>query len=575
MNRTAFFLSLMLTVGLSEWSPPFLEAALAHEADHRSSSSSTLIVQQQSKSSNVPLLQNLGSHQHPITTRNPLTQRYFNQGLILAYGFNHAEAERAFREAARLDPNCAMCYWGIAYVLGPNINAPMAEAAVPPAWAALQKALALAPKGSERERAYIQALAQRYRAKPVSDRASLDRAYATAMRQVAQRYPDDLDAATLFAEALMDLSPWNYWTKEGQPTTYTSEIVATLEGVLQRHPNHPGANHFYIHAVEASPHPELAIPSAQRLETLVPGAGHLVHMPSHVYWRVGRYHDAARMNEQAIAVDETTFALTRSPADQGTHSFYAVGYYPHNIHFLFAAAQMEGRSQLALQAARKLVSKIPEQAYRDVPALEDYKPMPLFALVRFGQWQAILQEPKPDPQFQYTTGIWHWARGRAYLRQGNRVQAQAEYQQLRRIAQTQAMKNLTLASFPQAATLLDLASHILAGELAGAAGQTDQQIVQLQQAIRIQDSLSYIEPPSWYYPVRQDLGRVLLQASRAKEAEAVYRQDLKQYPHNGWSLFGLMQSLQAQGKTREAQGVQRRFQEAWKYADVSFTASQF
>jgi tetratricopeptide (TPR) repeat protein len=573
MNKSVFFLSLLLTVELSEWTVPFIKEASAHNSGQHSAEGRSLRAQKQPESE-VPLF-NLGNHRHPISTQNPLAQRYFNQGLILAYGFNHAEAIRSFQEAARLDPNCAMCYWGIALALGPNINAPMADAAVPPAWTALQKAIALAPKASSREQAYIQALAKRYSAKPVSDRSPLDQAYANAMRQVAQRYPNDMDAATLFAEALMNLTPWNFWTKAGQPTTYTSEIVATLESVLQRNPNHPGANHFYIHAIEASQHPELAIPSAQRLETLVPGAGHLVHMPSHVYWRVGRYHDAARINEHAIHTDEATFAIQGSRPDQGSHSFYALAYYPHNIHFLLAAAQMEGRSQLALEAARKLVSKIPDQAYDQVPALEDFKPMPLFALVRFGQWQAILQEPQPDPKRQYTTGMWHWARGMAYVRLGKLAQARTQYQQLHQIAQTKAMKELTLASFPQASTLLDLASHLLAGELAGAAGQSDGQIAQLRSAVRIQDSLSYIEPPSWYYPVRQSLGVALLKANRAREAEKVYREDLRQYPNNGWSLFGLAQSLQAQGRSREAQTVQQRFQEAWKYADVSLTAAQF
>lgn len=563
MKRSAILLSLLITFGLSEWTGTPLKRAIACEsgADHPEASDRP-----------VPLFNNLGNHHHPISTKNPLAQRYFNQGLILSYGFNHAEAERSFREAARLAPDCAMCYWGIALVRGPNINAPMDDAAVPEAFAAVQKALLLAPKASEVEQAYIQALAKRYAPKPVEDRTPLDQAYANAMRELSQRYPEDLDAVTLFAEALMDLSPWNYWTKDGQPTTYTNEIVTTLESVMKRNPEHIGANHYYIHAVEASQTPEKALPSAQRLETLVPGAGHLVHMPAHIYWRVGRYHDAARINEHAIRADEAH--IIGGTRDQNAHSFYALAYYPHNIHFLFAAAQMEGRSELALEAARKLVAKIPNQAYRNTPALEDFKPMPLFALVRFGKWQEILQEPQPASELQYATGIWHWARGLAYVREGQLDQAIAQYKQLNKIAQTDAMKELTLASFPKASTLLNIASHVLAGELAGARGQTDQAIAQLKEAVRIQDSLSYIEPPSWYYPVRQNLGHALLVAGRAKDAEAVYREDLRQYPHNGWSLFGLAQSLRVQGKTKEAQAVQKRFQEAWKYADIKLTASR-
>lgn len=563
MKRSAILLSLLITFGLSEWTGTPAKQAIACEsgADHPESSDRP-----------APLFDNLGNHHHPISPKNPLAQRYFNQGLILSYGFNHAEAERSFREAARLAPNCAMCYWGIAFVLGPNINAPMDDAAVPEAFAAVQKALELAPKASKTEQAYIQALAKRYAPKPVEDRTPLDQAYANAMRELSQRYPDDLDAVTLFAEALMDLSPWNYWTKDGQPTTYTNEIVTTLESVMKRNPEHPGANHYYIHAVEASQAPEKALPSAQRLETLVPGAGHLVHMPAHIYWRVGRYHDAARINEHAIRADEVH--LVGGTRDQNAHSFYALAYYPHNIHFLFAAAQMEGRSELALAAARKLVAKIPDQAYRDIPALEDFKPMPLFALVRFGKWQEILQEPQPASQLQYATGIWHWARGLAYVREGQLDQAIAQYEQLSKIAQTDAMKELTLASFPKASTLLNIAANVLAGELAGAHGQTNQAIAKLKEAVRIQDSLSYIEPPSWYYSVRQNLGHALLVAGRAKDAEVVYREDLRQYPHNGWSLFGLAQSLRVQGKTKEAQAVQERFVEAWKYADVKLTASR-
>ena len=409
---------------------------------------------------------------------------------------------------------------------------------------------------------------------PVADRAPLDLAYADAMRELSRRYPDDLDAATLFAEALMDLSPWKFWTKDGRPTTYTDEIVSTLEAVLARAPEHPGANHYYIHAVEASLTPERTIPSAQRLETLVPGAGHLVHMPSHTYWRVGRYHDAARINERAIRADQAYFRVGGTP-DQNAHSFYSLAYGSHNVHFLFAAAHMGGRSALALEAARGLVARIPEQAYREVPPLEDFRPMPLFALVRFGKWAEILEEPRPAAQLQYTTGVWHWARGLAYLRLGQVDAAQREYEQLATIAQSDAMKALTLASFPTASTLLDIASGVLAAELAGAHGQTDAMIARLEATAAVQDDLPYIEPPSWFYPVRHNLGAALLQAGRAAEAEAVYREDLRQYPNNGWSLFGLAESLRAQGKAAEAAEVQQRFEAAWQHADIVLSSSRF
>ncbi|GAB4436736.1 MAG: hypothetical protein Fur0044_33730 [Anaerolineae bacterium] len=520
----------------------------------------------------TPLMGNLGSFHHPITTDSELAQRYFNQGLMLAYGFNHELAIQSFKDALKLDPECAMCYWGIAYALGPNINAAMEDAAVPEAYAAVQQAQKLAAQASPVEQAYIKALAQRYSAEPVEDRSALDKAYADAMRQVARQYFYDADAMTLFAEALMDLTPWNYWTKDGQPTEYTKEIVATLETALKINPNHAGANHFYIHAVEASLTPELALPSAERLEGAVPGAGHLVHMPAHIYWRTGRYHDAYRINEDAVHSDERTVG---GKPDQGAHTLYSLLYYPHNIHFLMAAGQMEGRSQDAIAAARRVAADIPASAYEEVTAMEDFMPLPLFALVRFGQWETILQEPQPDAKFQYATGIWHWARGLAYTRQGEFDKAAAEYEQLTAIAQTEAIQNLTLYSFAQASTMLDIATHILAGELAGAQGDAGKMIAELEKAVEIQDNLHYIEPPAWHYPVRHNLGAALLQLGRAEEAEAVYREDLRQYPNNGWSLFGLAESLEAQGKTAEAAQVQQQFEQAWQYADVTLTTSRF
>jgi tetratricopeptide (TPR) repeat protein len=518
----------------------------------------------------TPLIGNLGSHSHPITTSSEAAQRYFDEGLTLTFGFNHAEAVRSFQDAAELDPGCAMCHWGVALALGPNINAPMDAAAVPEAFAALQQAQTLASGASPAERAYIKALATRYVAEPIADRATLDLAYADAMRQLSRQYPDDLDAATLFAEALMDLTPWQFWTKDGQATDYTGEIVQTLESVLARNPEHPGANHYYIHAVEASRAPERALPSAERLERLAPGAGHLVHMPGHVYWRTGRYQDAVRVNEVAILADEVTIRRGLSGADQGSHSYYSLSYYPHNIHFLFAAAQIQGQSGLALTAARKLVASIPAEAYKAAPALEDFRPM-----VRFGRWDEILAEPQPPAELQYTTAIWYWARGLAYVRQGQPELATIELERLTAIAETDAMQELTLASFPKAATLLGIARGVLAGELAGVRGDTGQMIAQLEQAVEIQDSLAYIEPPAWFYPVRHNLGAALLQAGRAADAEATYREDLRQFPDNGWSQFGLAASLAAQGKTAEAAEAERRFAETWRQADVTLTGSRY
>lgn len=518
----------------------------------------------------APLLGNLGDHTHPITTQSALAQKYFDEGLILTMGFNHAEAIRSYKDAITLDPNCAMCYWGIAYALGSNINAPMDPAAVPQAWAALQKALALAPKVSKAEQAYIQALSKRYSSDPAADRAALDKAYADAMREVAKAYPADADAATFFAESLMDLTPWNFFTKDGKPTQYTNEIIATLEGVLATNPNHPGANHFYIHTVEASHDNERAIPSAERLAHLVPGAGHLVHMPAHVYWRVGRYDDAVMANEHAIHTDETYLP------DRGVQltDWYPAAYYNHNIDFLLAAAQMEGNSKMSIEAANKLVQGIPEKLYEQT-YFEYFKPMPLFALARFGKWKEVLEQPQPDAKYQYTTGAWHYARGLAFVRQGALDKAGQELTALEAITNTKEMKALVLYSFATADQILQMEAHSLAGELASAQGDFAQGVAELEAAVALQDNLAYIEPPAFYYPVRETLGALLLAADRPADAEAVYRADLVQYPKNGWSLFGLEQSLTAQGKKAEAVEVQKQFEAAWQHADVTLTASRF
>jgi len=522
----------------------------------------------------APLLGNLGDHTHPISTQSELAQKYFDEGLILTIGFNHAESIRSYQDALKLDANCAMCYWGIAYALGPNINAPMDPAVVPQAWEALQKALELAPQASEQDQAYIQALSKRYSsdpdAAPSGHPAALDKAYADAMRELAKAYPADTDAATFFAEALMDLTPWNFWTKEGQPTEYTNEIVATLEGVLATDPNHPGANHFYIHTVEASPDNERAIPSAERLTHLVPGAGHLVHMPAHTYWRVGRYHDAVTANEHAIHTDETYLP------DRGVQptEWYPAAYYNHNVDFLLAAAQMEGNSKVAIEAANKLVQGIPEALYEQT-YFEYFKPMPLFALARFGKWDEILQQPQPEAKYQYTTGAWHYARGLAFVRQNELDKAQQELTALQAIATTDEMKALVLYSFATADQILQMEAHSLAGELAAAQGDSAQGIAELETAVELQDNLVYIEPPAFYYPVRETLGALLLAADRPADAEAVYRADLVEYPQNGWSLFGLAQSLTAEGKNDEAAQVQKQFETAWQYADVTLTGSRY
>ncbi len=519
----------------------------------------------------APTFTGLGNHHHAVTTRSKAAQKFFDQGLALAFAFNHAEAGRSFAEVARLDAQCAMAWWGTALVLGPNINAPMDTAVVRDAYAAAQKALALAARATPRERAYIEALAKRYGPDPAADRKALDEAYAAAMADVAARFPEDDDAATLAAEAQMDLHPWNYWTKAGEAQPWTPAIVSGIEKVLKRSPDHVGAIHLYIHAVEASMEPGRAEPYADRLAKLMPGAGHIVHMPSHVYIRTGRYHDAALANLAARKVDEDY--VTQCHA-QG---IYPLGYVPHNHHFLWAAATMEGWSAMAFEAAGSTDRKTAHHLMRDpgMGTLQHYALTPLYARVRFGKWDEILATPAPEPDLLYPTGIWHFARGRALVAKGKLDEAQGSLAALEAIAQRDTLEKITIWEINTVKGLLGVAVEVLAGELAAARGDHATAIARLEEGVRREDALNYNEPADWYYPVRHSLGAVLLSAGRPADAEAVYEQDLKYNPENGWSLFGLMKSLEAQNRAGEAAAMKARFEHAWKNADVVLTASRF
>jgi tetratricopeptide (TPR) repeat protein len=514
------------------------------------------------------LLESLGDQHHPISTDSALAQRYFDQGLILTFGFNHEAAVDSFEAATRLDPSCAMCFWGVALALGPNINAPMGPEAGRRAYAAVQEALRLVRAGNEHERAYIAALGLRYAQEPPEDRAELDRAYADAMRGVHRSDPQDADAAVLFAEALMDLYPWNYWTDDAQPREHTAEILALLEGVLEREPDHVGANHYYIHAVEEF-FPERGVAAAERLGTLAPDAGHLVHMPSHIFWRVGRYDDALEINRRAAAADEAFFSWCRAGP------FYSAAYYPHNIHFLWAAASAEGRSAIALTSARKLEAETASRV-GEFPFLQEFMSIPTLTLVRFGRWDAVLGIEPPDAQHRYLVGIRHYARGMARVRTGELDAAQLELQRLDAVVHEPATEILLVAGgTASAAKLLAIGSAHLTGELALARGHRDAGLAALRRAVALQDQLAYMEPPPWYFPTRQALGAALLDAGRPAEAEAVYRTDLQQYPRNGWSLYGLGRSLREQGKAEESIWVEEGFRNAWARADVKLVASRF
>jgi tetratricopeptide (TPR) repeat protein len=517
----------------------------------------------------APRLQNLGDHKFPVTTSSPRAQLFINQGMMLTYGFNHAEATRSFREAARLDPDCAMAYWGMALVVGPNINMDMPPEAEAKGYELIQKALSLKSNVSERERAYIDALAKRYSAEAKPNRAALDRAYVEAMRNLHHRYPEDLDAAALYAESVMDLRPWDYWTRDMQPYPETVEVLRVLESVLERNPNHPGAIHYYIHTVEVA-RPQLAEAGAERLERLAPGAGHLVHMPSHIYRRVGRYSEASKSNEDAIAADEDYITQCRA---QGV---YPLAYYPHNIHFLWDSASMEGRSQVAITAARKASSSIPDGAWRDIPLLHQFLVAPLFSYTRFGKWDLILSEPSPPEDSLFWTGVWHYARGLAFTATGKVDEASKELGSLRNIAEDKSLEGYRVTfSRNGAKAILDIATAVLEGELAAKRGDYEKAIAQLHRGVLLEDNLIYNEPPDWHVPVRQSLGAVLLEAGRPAEAEAIYWQDLQLNRENGWSLFGLTQSLRAQGKEEQAALMEKRFRKAWGQADVTLIASRF
>ena len=521
----------------------------------------------------APLFEGMGDYHRTITTQDPGAQRYFNQGMVMAFGFNHAEAIRAFRAAQRLDDQCAMCYWGEALATGPNINVTsngkvvMSPEERVAAYAAIQKASERKANGNEMERDLIDALVARYNGDPDTEREPLDVAWAQAMGAVVQKYPEDDDAAAIFAEAWMNTMPWDYWSDDGEPKAETVEVIAALESILARSPEHPLALHLYIHAVEASSNPGRAEAAADRLAHLVPGSGHLVHMPAHIYWRVGRYNDASEANVRAAAVDEQYIAQCNA---QG---FYPALYYPHNIHFLWAASSMEGRSEVAIEAARKVAGNVRMEQIEQYPTVEFFKTIPIQALTQFGRWEELLAEPAPPSQLDYSTAIWHYARGTALANTGDLTGAKAARASLAPLKETVQVSFLDSAGYP-ATVLLAIADELLQGDIAQGGGELDVAIQHFGNAVALQDQLPYMEPPFWYYPTRQSLGKALILAGRPAEAEAVYRRDLKDYPRNGWSMFGLIQSLEAQEKDAEAAEYRQLFEQVWAKADVTLTSSR-
>jgi tetratricopeptide (TPR) repeat protein len=515
----------------------------------------------------APRLQNLGVHTFAATTKSARARLFINQGINLTYGFNHAEATRAFAEAARLDPGAAMAYWGQALVLGPNINAPMNPDDEPKARELAQKAVALKATVTPRERAYIDALAKRYTGK-AEDRKRADRAYAEAMGALARMYPHDTDAGTMYAESLMDLRPWNYWTRDGLPYDETRQIQASLERVLEKNRNHPGALHLWIHLWEATDTPERAEAEADRLLPLMPGAGHVVHMPAHIYQRVGRHADVVTSNQRAALADEDYIAQCRA---QG---MYPLAYYPHNLHFIWMGASSIGQGKLALESAHRLAGAIPHEALGTTPILQGFLVVPYWAMVRFGRWDDILADKGPRHETVFTRAAWRYARAMALAATDRLDDAERELGQLRVLVSDPELKAQVTFSNNTGYAIMRIAPEVVAGEIAAKRKDWDRAVLHLDRGIRYEDTLIYQEPADWHAPVRQNLGAVLLAAGRADEAEAVFWEDLKKNPENGWSLFGLAQALKAQGKDDDAAAVEARFTKVWKEADVKLTTAR-
>ncbi|RED19015.1 Tetratricopeptide repeat-containing protein [Flavobacterium cutihirudinis] len=518
----------------------------------------------------APKLEGLEGIDFKISTNNQEVQRYFNQGMMLAYGFNHAEAARSFYEASRLDANCAMAHWGFAYVLGPNYNAGMEEDNFQRAYDAIQKAKKLSANCSPKEIALIEALATRYAQKPPSDRKPLDIAYAAAMKKVYTKFPSDPDIGALYAESLMNLHPWDlYEKKTGAAKEWTPEIVKVLEGLMAKNPKHPGAHHFYIHAQEASATPEKALSSAKLLETLVPGSGHLLHMPSHIYIRTGDYHQGSLSNIEAVKVDSLYTTVCHA---QGA---YPLAYYPHNYHFLAATAALEGNSKLAWSTAKKLQEHTSAEIMRQPGwgTLQHYYTIPYYIAVKFSMWDTILALPKPEKDLVYPQLIWHYARGMAYLGKHNLKEAEKELSSLNQLSKNNALKDITVWNINTTSDLAQIASKVLAAGIATQQNDLNKAISLFKEAVTIEDSLNYNEPPDWFFSVRHYLGVVLLKAGKYSDAEKIYREDLKVWPKNGYALIGLYNSLLKQKKETEALKTKTAFDNAWPYADFKITSS--
>ena len=519
----------------------------------------------------APLFTGMGSFHMPITTRDADAQRYFDQGMVLAFGFNHAESIRSFRAAQTLDPDCAMCFWGEALATGPNINvtnngkAVMTPADRVSARSAIDRALALVDGVSPKERSWILALDKRYDGQSETPRDPLDHAWANALALMVDAYPNDMTVASIYAEALMNTMPWDYWGPTGEAKPDTQAVISSLERVMAEDPEHPLALHLYIHALEASSSAHKAEVAADALANLVPGSGHLVHMPSHIYFRVGRYQDAALANIRAADIDEAYIA------ECNAQGFYPALYYPHNIHFLWASATMQGQSELSLKSARRVVDNVRIEQVEQFPTIQFFRTVPMLSLVRFARWEAILVEPEPHAPFAFARAIWHYGRGVAYAAMDDEQSALNELSAIEQLEPQ--VDEIFMGNVYPAKDLLAIAKLLLRGEIAFRAGSAAAAVTSFTEAVALQDALPYTEPPFWYYPTRQSLGAALLADGRAAEAQLVFEADLEQYPMNGWSLYGLIAALSAQGDTAAAETVRLRFHTVWQFSDVTLSTS--
>jgi len=553
MNKTLFFLTTLILLSCSD-------------------NQSLINVDEIVKKANAPLLKGLGNHSFKISSDIEGVQEYFDQGLIMAFAFNHAESARSFKAAQRLDPNCAICFWGEALARGPNINVTSdGKAVMSPenrieAFKAFKIAESLKESASLKERDFIEALKTRYNGNPKTSRVDLDLNYAKSMEDLYKKYPDDNDAASLYAEALMITMPWNYWAEDGNPKSDTVKVISTIERVLELDENHPLAIHLYIHAVEASSDPGRAEAAADRLGKLVPGAGHLVHMPSHIYWRVGRYKDASQANIEAAKVDEDYISQCNA---QG---FYPALYYPHNIHFLWAASTMEGKSELSIESALKVSNYVSEEQIRSVPFLEFFHTPPLLSYVRFGKWQEILVYKEPIKDFKYSRSIFHYAKSVAYAATGDIEKAKKHQKLITSFIDSSEVDAMVKAGHPTK-QLIEIANNLALGSISMYQKDFLSAINDFEKAVLLQDNLPYTEPPFWYYPTRQTLGHVFLQSKKPHEAIKTFKKDLKDYPKNGWSYFGLHKAYEEIGDRINSNKSLEMFENLWGESDIDVSSS--